>query len=60
MTLAEFHNGLRLLHSIDSFEIGDPAWWPAFRGDPVWFFVRADDDRQAIIWVAMEKRMKRC
>jgi hypothetical protein len=58
MTLNDFHNGLRLLRSIDSYEVGDPLWYTAFRHDPFEFFIRCDDETAAKIWAAMEKRMK--
>jgi hypothetical protein len=61
MTKDQFHNGLRLIHSIDSHEVGDgsepPKWYMRFNRDPVGFFIRCDDDTAAIIWAAMEKRM---
>jgi hypothetical protein len=56
ITLAEFHNGLRILRSIDSYELGDPEWWPAFRDNPYLFFVCTRDEIQERIWTVMLKR----
>lgn len=56
MTFAEFHNGLRLLNSIDAHELGNPDWWPTFRKDPYLFLICAGDERADIIWAAMETR----
>lgn len=56
MTFEEFHNGIRVLHSIDSHELGDPPWWRRFRDDPVRFFIKADDETAAAIWNAMQIR----
>lgn len=56
MTFAEFHNGLRLLNSIDASEIGNPDWWPEFRDDPFRFLMRCPDLYAGVIWRAMEKR----
>jgi hypothetical protein len=57
MTRDQFHNGLRLIHSIDSHEVGNPEWYRLFADDPFKFFIRCDDDAADIIWRAMEKRM---
>jgi hypothetical protein len=57
MTRNEFHNGLRLLNSIDSHEIGDPLWYGNFVDHPSRFFIRCDDETADLIWSAMEKRM---
>ena len=56
MTFNEFHNGLRLLRSIDAHEIGNPSWWGAFREDPYRFFILCNDQQAAAIWNAMVKR----
>lgn len=56
MTFGDFHNGIRLLFSIDSHEIGEPLWWEDFKFDPVGFFIRADNATVRIIWEAMAKR----
>ena len=62
MTLREFHNGLRLLRSIDFSEIehaiNRPQWF-AFRDSPFEFFIRADDETVAAIWAVMEGRTKK-
>lgn len=56
MTQGEFHNGLRLLRSIDASELGNPEWWIKFRDDPYGFFVRCADEDADTIWAAMVKR----
>lgn len=56
MTIDQFHNGLRVLRSIDSWELGDPKLWPEFRDSPYLFFIRSDEERAAKIWGAMVKR----
>ena len=70
MTLNEFHNGLRLLRSIDLYELqaqelwrepmsyNDEKSWIKFRDNPHDFLIRCDDNTAAKIWAAMEKRMK--
>lgn len=62
MTLADFHNGLRILTSIDRDEIEaagalltDPEWI-AFR-NPYRFFIHTDDKTRAIIWKVMTERL---
>ena len=62
MTLREFHNGLRLLRSIDFHEIEyamTREQWPSFRADPYKFFIICDDDTAAAIWAVMEARTKK-
>jgi hypothetical protein len=56
MTLEQFHNGIRLLYSIDAHELGNPSWWEKFRDDPPQFFIRCDDERAAHIFAVMKKR----
>lgn len=56
MTFDEFHNGLRLLHSIDASELGNPDWWPDFTANPPAFLIHCSDENADLIWVAMEKR----
>lgn len=56
MTLAEFHNGLRLLRSIDSHELGDPDWYSDFARAPFYFFIACSEENAAVIWTAMVKR----
>ena len=61
MTLREFHNGLRLLRSIDRHEINmvmSPEDWFAFRNHPYDFFIRCDDAKAEAIWAVMEARTK--
>lgn len=56
MTLPQFHNGLRILRSIDAWELGDPTWWPQFRDEPYMFLIRADDEIASQIWQVMVNR----
>ena len=73
MTLNEFYNGLRLLRSIDLYELQaqelwrnassyahdeDRAHWIKFRDNPYEFLMRCDDETADKIWAAMKKRMK--
>ena len=62
MTLAEFSNCLRRLHCIDGWQL--PETWPpgaidSFLNDPVHYFLRCDDEKQQVIWDAMEEDAKR-
>jgi len=58
MTLREFHNGLRVLASIDRHEVPflSVAHWERFRGDPYRFFIRADDPTADAIWAVIIRR----
>ena len=64
MTRSEFHNALRLIRSIDAFElVGEdvswkdaPDWVYEFVRDPYNFFIRCPDEQADINWKAMEKR----
>lgn len=66
MTLAEFHNGLRILTNIDFWALvkagvltddadGD-AEWTEFRNNPWKWMIYADDDEQAKLWALMVER----
>lgn len=68
MRFREFHNGLRILRSIDMYELIEAGVmddssamrdlvWSRFRLDPYTFFIGADDDTAAKIWTIIEKRM---
>lgn len=67
MTLAEFHNALRILTSIDRYELvafkvidpDDGAAWQAFRTDPFRWFIRADDERAERLWRIIQARQPR-
>lgn len=63
MVLREFHNGLRLLLSIDMDEFvaagGDVVEWPAFRENPHTWFIRAPDSVAEKLWNLMQERTKR-
>jgi hypothetical protein len=55
-----FHNGLRILRSIDEQELaGSGVNWPSFRDDPVEYFIRCGDDEAAAIWRVIEGRQPR-
>jgi hypothetical protein len=53
-----FRNRLRILNSIDSFELpGMPdEKVRAFLRDPVRFLIRADEPTAQLIWAALERR----
>jgi len=54
--LEEFHNGLRILRSIDAFELGNPPWYRDFVIDPYTFFIQCADETAELIWHVMLKR----
>lgn len=64
MELREFHNGLRILSSIDMPELvagkviedDDEAEWAAFRKDPHRWLIRAGDEKAAALWAVMKAR----
>lgn len=64
MTLREFHNGLRILRSIDRHELeaasiikqGDHNAWGTFTRDPYGWFIRADDEKASKLWDIIERR----
>jgi hypothetical protein len=56
MTFREFHNGLRILRSIDSHELFDPPWYPEFNKDPYRFLITCADETAERIWTVMLKR----
>lgn len=60
MTLAEFHNGLRVIRSLDHHEVEflNKRQWTEFSSDPSTFLIRCDDATADRIWGAMAKRMK--
>lgn len=66
MTFTEFHNGLRILSSIDFHELAavgaitDDAEgeieWNHFRQNPWRYFITADDDCAEKIWAVVSRR----
>lgn len=58
MTEQQFRNGLAILRSIDSWELGDPSWYADFRDDPFLFFLRSDEERSKKIWDAVCRRLQ--
>lgn len=62
MSFAEFHNVLRILRSIDFYEVSDFMTrenWDDFRRNPANYFLTADDEEQALLWGVIEMRSKR-
>ena len=65
MQFGEFHNGLRIMMSIDQDELvsagiiraNDHNAWGEFRRDPFRWFIRASDDQAKKLWTLMQKRM---
>ena len=64
MTLRDFANRLRILTSIDQFELvkagvesmRDPNVWRSFMGDPSRWLMRACDEDAAKLWSVIEAR----
>lgn len=69
MTLREFHNALRILTSIDRWELEEIGvvkttgaiikrheQWEAFQRDPYRFFIRADNETAEKLWRLIEAR----
>ena len=52
-----FHNGVRILRSLDQQEVDSLAVdWPRFRDAPFLYFIAANDEAKAVIWRALERR----
>ena len=51
MTRHEFTNGLRILQSIDCYELENPEWYMEFFTHPFIFLMRCDDDTEKLILV---------
>lgn len=60
MTRAEFHNALRILNSIDQYEVPFlmPEQWVAFQDNPFRFFITCDDETCDALWAIIRGRMK--
>jgi len=64
MNRREFHNALRLLRSIDRFDLPRSRWagaehnvrWVRFRDAPHDFFISCSDELCDDIWWAMRQR----
>lgn len=60
MTKHEFHNALRILLNIDMDEFVaagcDADQWPAFRGNPHMWFIRASDRDAERVWLLIAGR----
>lgn len=58
MTLAECHNALCVIRSIDQHEVPflSFAQWGSFVSDPTRFLILTDDDTAAKIWAVMKNR----
>lgn len=69
MNLAEFHNGLRILSSIDFHELvaagaitddrDGETEWEQFRLNPWRYFIAADDDQAEKIWAVVSQRARK-
>lgn len=67
MTQREFHNGLRILLSIDRDQLAavgvigmnELNAWSEFRRDPFRWFINCDDERAAKIWALIEARQRK-
>lgn len=65
MQFAEFHNALRIMHSIDLHEIHDAgiemnaADWSAFQVSPARWLIRASDNDAEKLWTIIERRQPR-
>lgn len=60
MTFNEFHNALRILHSIDRHEIPmilSEEDWLIFQGNPYYWFIRAENAKARAVWAVIEARM---
>lgn len=64
MSMDEFHNGLRILLSLDFSELvkagvfhrGQTDKWEQFQRDPFRFFIRADEETTDILWSLIQAR----
>lgn len=64
MNLRDFHNGLRIMISIDRDELenadvlarNDHNAWAAFQRDPYRWMIRADDETAGKLWSIIERR----
>jgi len=58
MTSGQFVNNLRILRSIDKFEVKflTARQWIKFRDDPYLFMMRADDPTIEKLWAVIGKR----
>ena len=67
MTFDQFHNGLRILLSIDRHEleaagvirVGDHNAWGEFRRDPFRWLIRADDSQAPKLWAIVQRRQRK-
>lgn len=65
MTLTEFLNALRILRSIDRYELVDAGLqlddgeWHDFRDNPYNWICLASDQRAAELWLIVESRQPR-
>lgn len=56
MSLHQVQNAIRILHSIDAHELGNPDWWPEFRADPTRYLIHCSDKTAKAIWAVMVQR----
>lgn len=67
MTKGEFHNGLRILLSIDRDQLAaigvigktDLNAWSEFRRDPFRWFINCDDARAEKLWALIAARQQK-
>ncbi len=61
MNQREFHNALRILRSIDFYEVPwmDREQWASFRDHPYGFCIRCSDADYDRIWAVIEARQAR-
>lgn len=64
MTLSQFHNALRVLNSIDWYELeaagveSVEGRWASFQQDPYRWFIKASDADAAKVFSIIEGRMR--
>jgi hypothetical protein len=64
MTLAEFLNALRIMRSIDSWDLEEAGIvvpyhvWVSFRDNPYDWLIKASDNEAAQLWTIIQRRQK--
>jgi hypothetical protein len=67
MSMDEFHNGLRILLSLDFSDLVKAGvfydWqtdeWDKFQRDPFRFFIRTDEETADALWAAIQARQSK-
>ena len=57
-TLPIFLNRLRILRSLDSYDVPEVSNWGRFRDNPAEYFISCCNDDAERIWTALRKREK--